>query len=59
MSGAVGFIVGIVLFAVGLGGLAFALEQFMTHSDPNLALHAVAGLGTFVIAAFATIAVIR
>jgi ABC-type multidrug transport system fused ATPase/permease subunit len=36
-----------------------ALEQFMTHSDPNLALHAVAGIGTFLVAAFATIAVIR
>lgn len=59
MSGAIGFLVGLVLFAVGLGGLAFALEQFMTHSDPNLALHAVAGIGTFLVAAFATIAVIR
>jgi hypothetical protein len=59
MSGAIGFIVGVVLFAVGLGGLAFALEQFMTHTDPNLALHAAAGIGTFVIAALASIAVIR
>lgn len=59
MGGTLGLLIGVVLLLVGLGGLAFALEQFMTHTDPNMSLHAVAGIGTFVLAAFATIAVIR
>ncbi|MEI9901654.1 MAG: hypothetical protein WDN31_17815 [Hyphomicrobium sp.] len=48
-----------VLFAVGLAGLGFALEQLMTHADPNASLHAVAGIGAFLVAAFASIVIIR
>ncbi len=59
MRGTVGSLVGLVVFAIGLGGLGFALEQMMTHSDPNMGLHAVAGIGTFLVAAFASVAIIR
>lgn len=58
MRGTVGVLVGLVLFTVGLAGLGFALEQMMTHAD-NAGLHAVAGIGTFLVAAFASISIIR
>lgn len=59
MHGTVGVLVGLVLFAAGLAGLGFALEQMMTHSDPNAGLHALAGIGTFLVAAFVSLAIIR
>jgi hypothetical protein len=59
MRGAVGILVGLVLIGVGLAGLAYALAQMTTHADPNSSLHAVAGLGTFVIVILASLAIIR
>ncbi len=59
MSGTTGVLAGLVLFAVGLAGLGFALEQLLTHADPNASLHAVAGIGAFLVAAFASIVIIR
>jgi hypothetical protein len=59
MRGAAGVLVGLVVFAIGLAGLAYALMQMTTHADPNSSLHAVAGLGTFVAAIFASLFVIR
>ncbi len=58
MQGAVGFLVGIAIFAVGLAGLAFGLHEMMTHAAPD-GTRAVAGLATFVVAVFASLAVIR
>lgn len=59
MSGPVGLIVGLILFAVGLGGLGFAGEQMMTHTDPNMAIKAVAGLATFILAVIGMLVIIR
>lgn len=59
MRGTVGVLVGLVLFVIGFAGLGFALEQMMTHSDPNAGLHALAGIGTFLVVAFASLAIIR
>lgn len=59
MSGAAGFLVGIVLLALSLSGLAYALHLFMTHADPDAGLKAAAGLGVFVVAALATLVVAR
>ncbi len=58
MRGVFGVLVGIVLFAVGLAGLGFALNEMMTHADPNAAMKALAGLGTFVIVSLASVIVI-
>ena len=55
MRGVFGVLVGIVLFAVGLAGLGFALNEMMTHADPNTALRALAGLGTFIIASLVSV----
>jgi hypothetical protein len=51
MRATIGFIVGLIIMALGLGGLGVALAQMMTHADPNGALISVAGLGAFVVAA--------
>jgi hypothetical protein len=59
MSGTVGFLVGIVLFAVALSGLGFALHLMMTHADPDTGVKAAAGLGAFVVASLASVMIIR
>ncbi|MFA5900573.1 MAG: hypothetical protein WC829_15845 [Hyphomicrobium sp.] len=59
MSGTVGMIVGLVILALGLGGLGFAFDQMMTHADPDAALKAAAGIVTFAVSAFITLAIIR
>ena len=51
MRATVGFVVGLIIMGLGLGGLGVALAQMMTHADPNGALISVAGLGAFVVAA--------
>ena len=51
MGGTIGFIVGLIIMALGLGGLGIALAQMMTHADPHGALISVAGLRAFVVAA--------
>lgn len=58
MRGVFGVLVGIVLFAVGLAGLGFALDQMMTQADPNAAMKSLAGLGTFIIASLVSVFVI-
>ena len=58
MRGIFGVLVGIVLFAIGLAGLGFALDQMMTHADPNAAVKAVAGLATFVVVCLASVVAI-
>ena len=50
MRGTFGILLGFVVVAVGLAGLAEALLQMMTHADPSSSLKALAGLGTFVLA---------
>jgi hypothetical protein len=52
-------IVGLVILALGLGGLGFAFDQMMTHADPDAALKAAAGIVTFAVSAFITLAIIR
>ena len=47
MSGFVGIVVGIIIVAVGLGGLGVALAQMMTHADPNGTLISLGGLAVF------------
>lgn len=59
MRGGLGLIVSYVILAVGLGGLAFAADQMMTHADPNAGAKAAAGIVTFVVACLATLAIIR
>jgi hypothetical protein len=44
-----GVLVGLVLFAIGLAGLGVALNEMMTHADPNSAVKALAGLGTYMV----------
>jgi formate-dependent nitrite reductase membrane component NrfD len=58
MRGIFGVLVGIVLFAIGLAGLGFALHQMMTQADPHAALKAAAGLGTFVVVCLASVVAI-
>jgi hypothetical protein len=58
MRGVFGVLVGILVFVVGLSGLGFALHQMMTQTDPDAALKAVAGLGTFVVACLASVGII-
>jgi hypothetical protein len=58
MRGVFGVLIGLVLFTVGLAGLGFALDQMMTHTDPNAAMKALAGLGTFVIVSLLSVIVI-
>ncbi len=59
MRGLLGVVVGIVVMAIGLAGLAYALDLMMTHADPNGALKQAAGLGAFIVAGLATVAIIR
>ncbi|HET6322971.1 MAG TPA: hypothetical protein VFF87_13040 [Hyphomicrobium sp.] len=59
MSGASGLLTGLVVVIIGLAGLGFALAQMMTHADPNSLLYTAAGLVTFVVAALASLAIIR
>jgi hypothetical protein len=59
MRGVAGTFVGLVVFTIGLAGLAYALLQMTTHADPNASLHAAAGLGTFIAAVLASLFVIR
>ena len=58
MRGFFGVLVGIVLFAIGLAGLGVALNEMMTHADPNAAMKALAGLGTFVVVAWSRSSII-
>ena len=59
MRGAFGMLVGVVVMIVGLAGLGYALSLMTTHADPEFAPKAVAGLATFIIAVFASLAVMR
>jgi hypothetical protein len=59
MRGFLGVLIGIVVLAIGLVGLGYALNLMMTHADPNSALRQVAGLGTFVVASLVLVALIR
>jgi hypothetical protein len=58
MRGVFGVFIGLILFAVGLAGLGFALDQMMTHADPNAGMKALAGLGTFVIVSLLSVVAI-
>ena len=58
MRGVFGVLIGLVIFAVGLAGLGFALSEMMTHADPNAAMRSLAGLGTFIIASLISVFVI-
>ena len=58
MRGVFGVLVGLILFAVGLAGLGFALDQMMTHADPNAGMKALAGLGTFIIVSLLSVVAI-
>jgi hypothetical protein len=51
MGGFLGILIGIVLIALGLGGLGVALHEMMTHSSPHDALVSIGGLGTFLVSA--------
>jgi hypothetical protein len=59
MRGGLGIIVGLVVFTAGLVGLGYALDLMMTHADPDAGVKAAAGLGAFVIAGLASLAIIR
>ena len=58
MRGVFGVLVGLILFAIGLAGLGFALDQMMTHADPNAAMKALAGLGTFLVVSLLSVVAI-
>ena len=58
MRGVFGVLIGLILFAVGLAGLGFALDQMMTHADPNAGMKALAGLGTFIIVSLLSVVAI-
>jgi xanthine/uracil permease len=45
MRGLPGILIGVVIIALGLAGLGVALDQMMTHANPNGALISVGGLG--------------
>ena len=59
MRGTVGMLVGLLVMIVGLAGLGYALSLMMTHADPEFAPKAAAGLATFIVAIFASLAVMR
>ena len=59
MRGFFGVLVGLVLFAIGLAGLGVALNEMMTHADPNSAMKALAGLGTFMFVCLVSMVMIR
>jgi hypothetical protein len=58
MRGFFGVLVGLVLFAIALAGLGVALNEMMTHADPNGAMKALAGLGTFVIVSLLSVVLV-
>ena len=58
MRGVFGVLVGVILFAIGLAGLGFALHQMMTQADPHAAMKALAGLGTFIVASLVSVGII-
>jgi hypothetical protein len=55
MRGTIGFIVGIIIAAVGLAGLGASLREMMTHADPHSLLISLGGLGAFVLASLITL----
>ncbi len=55
MKGTTGTIVGIVLMAMGLVGLGFAISEMMTEAAPAAALKTLAGLGVFAAAWLVTL----
>lgn len=59
MRGFVGTIIALVVVAVGLTGLGVALAQMTTHANPNGTLLSVGGLGVFLVACFAVVAMAR
>jgi hypothetical protein len=59
MRGFFGVLIGIVVIAIGLAGLGYALDLMMTHADPAGALKQAAGLGAFVVASLVLVAIIR
>jgi hypothetical protein len=59
MRGFLGVLVGLVLFAIGLAGLGVALNEMMTHADPNSSVRALAGLGTFVVVCLVSMVMFR
>ena len=59
MQGTRGVLVGLVVFAIGFLGLAIGTDQLMTHADPNAAIKAVAGLGTFVAMSLVSLVIFR
>jgi hypothetical protein len=54
MRGTIGLIVGLIILAIGLGGLGASLAQMMTHADPHSMLISIGGLAAFVLAAAVT-----
>ena len=59
MRGFFGVLVGLVLFAIGLAGLGVALNEMMTHADPNSAVKALAGLATFMVVCLVSMVMLR
>jgi hypothetical protein len=59
MHGTPGTVIGVVVAAIGLTGLGVALAQMTTHTDPSGALLSVGGLGVFLVACFAVVAMLR
>ncbi|HEY8246191.1 MAG TPA: hypothetical protein VIG38_02775 [Hyphomicrobium sp.] len=58
MRGFFGVLVGLVLFAIALAGLGVALNEMMTHADPNSAMKALAGFGTFVVVSLLSVVIV-
>jgi hypothetical protein len=52
-------LVGLVLFAIGLAGLGVALNEMMTHADPNSSVRALAGLGTYMVVCLVSMVMFR
>jgi NADH:ubiquinone oxidoreductase subunit 5 (subunit L)/multisubunit Na+/H+ antiporter MnhA subunit len=59
MHGLTGTVIGLIVTAIGLAGLGIALAQMMTHANPQGALFSVGGLGVFLVACFAVVALLR
>jgi hypothetical protein len=51
-------LVGLMLFAIALAGLGVALNEMMTHADPNSAMKALAGFGTFVVVSLLSVVIV-
>jgi hypothetical protein len=54
MRGTIGFVIGILIAAIGLAGLGASLAEMMTHADPHGLLISLGGLVAFVLAAAVT-----